>query len=133
MLLRVVLVLGLSMITASSLAAGLSSREWQLDQAILMEDVLAQLAERFSQQDDASSAEFGIAVLARLKEVRDKIHDDSYHIMRNTVLTMSEDFAKLTEDAPQDTSHYIHRWQAAEGYIRTKINYVGDLLTITGR
>jgi len=127
------LVVLLAMLAGAAQGAGLSSREWELDRQIIIEDVLGTLTERFSQQDRGSSAEFGIAVLAQLKAVRDKIHDDSYHIMRNTVLTMSEDFAKLTEEAPEDTSHFIHRWQAADGYIRTKINYVGDLLTITGR
>ena len=117
----------------SALGAGLSSREWELDQQIIIDDVLGELSQRFSAEDEATSMDYGIAVLARLKVIRDKIHDDSYHIMRNTVLTMSEDFAKLTEDAPEDTDHFIHRWQAAEGYISTKLNYVGDLLTITGR
>lgn len=116
-----------------ALGAGLSAREWELDREIILVDVLGTLSERFSAEDTASSADYGIAVLARLKAVRDKIHGDSYHIMRNTVLTMSEDFAKLTEEAPDDTSHYIHRWQAADSYIRTKLNYVGDLLDITGR
>jgi len=132
---RITMGLAVLLTTLSGVAqgAGLSSREWELDRQIIVEDVLGTLTERFSQQERGSSAEFGIAVLAQLKAVRDKIHDDSYHIMRNTVLTMSEDFAKLTEEAPEDTSHFIHRWQAADGYIRTKINYVGDLLTITGR
>lgn len=130
---RLIVLMVLLGFSTSVFSAGLSSREWQLDQDIIIEDVLTTLSERFRDDDNASSADYGIAVLAQLKAVRDKIHDDSYHIMRNTVLTMSEDFAKLSEDASEDASHYIHRWQAAEGYIRTKLNYVGDLLTITGR
>lgn len=127
------LALWLALLSGAVQGAGLSSREWELDRQIIIADVLGALTERFNERGAGSSAEFGIAVLAQLKAVREKIHDDSYHIMRNTVLTMSEDFAKLTEEAPEDTSHFIHRWQAADGYIRTKINYVGDLLTITGR
>ncbi len=115
----------LSAAASTSFAAGLTTRSWELDVRSVERDVIAPLNEQYQQVTDPDSwKEYGIDFLSRIRVVRDSIHPDSYHLLRNSVLTSIEDLS----DLPNETL----TWKQAEQYIRTKINFIADVLTIVG-
>ncbi|MGF1528383.1 MAG: hypothetical protein ACFCBW_16520 [Candidatus Competibacterales bacterium] len=108
-----------------SVASNLTFDDWKLDVRNVERDVIDPLNRKFQDREEASWQDYGLQFLLLLRTIRDDIHPDSYHLMRNSVLTSLEDLEGFANDD--------YTWQDAAQYIRTKLSFVGDVLNLIGR
>lgn len=118
-LIGVVLLLGLSA-GHGVLAEDMSVREWKRDMQTLREKVFEPLKEQF-QADTTTPGwhDYVVKMLDMAAATQDEIQAFSYGVLRDTTLTMSQDFTRFGDD---------NSWEDAAYYLDTKLDLITRIL-----
>ena len=101
---------------------GLTPRKWQNDLDFLNSKVVESLrAEYKKYQFPPSWRVYRDAFLDGIKEERRTLDRISYQVLRDIMLTLSQDFEMIANESS---------WQAAEHYLETKLDLVTNLLSM---